>query len=192
MPTPNKVSLILILTLLLAIPPSGAFAREYDHEIKDDNITFAWTVNGTKLDIKISARTTGWVAVGFNPSNRMQGANIIIGYVTKNEVVIRDDFGFRETGHREDKNSNITNQTGSEIAGVTTLEFTIPLNSGDPEDGVIQPAGDTKIIFAYGAGRDNLRTRHKYRATKTINLATGTSSGDLDHSAHTHGGADQH
>ncbi len=192
MPVLNKISIILTLSLLLAIPLNNAFAREYDHEMQDDNMTFAWTVNGPNLDIKIRAKTTGWVAVGFNPSNRMQDANIIIGYVTKDEVVISDDFGFRETGHRKDKNNNITNQTGSEIAGVTTLEFTIPLNSGDPEDSVIQPDADTKIIFAYGAGRDNLRSRHKYRATKTINLANGTYSGDLDHSAHTHGGADQH
>jgi len=45
-------------------------------------VTLKWKVEASSLLVKVSASTTGWVAVGFGPTSRMQNANIIIGYVS--------------------------------------------------------------------------------------------------------------
>ena len=62
---------------------------------------------------------------------------------------------------------------GSESGNTTTLEFSIPLKSGDPNDGVIDPKADTKVMLAYGPDRDSTKLKHQFAKTVTINLANG-------------------
>lgn len=174
--TQFKFRLFILSSLILLVSGQNTIAADYAHEITAKQMTFAWTVNGENLDIKISAKTSGWVAVGFNPTKKMKDANIIIGYVKDGKVVISDEFGTKMTGHAGDDKSggqdNLSNRAGTEEGGVTTLSFTIPLNSGDPKDGVIVANGDTKVLLAYG-GRDSFRPRHSFRTSKVINLSTG-------------------
>lgn len=170
-----RVLFLLLLMTLSATDPLRA--AEYNHELTVKKMTFAWSLNGENIDIKISAKTTGWVAVGFNPSDKMKDANIIIGYVKKGKVVIIDDFGTKKYAHKRDKKlggqDNILQRSGSESGGITTLEFSIPLNSEDSKDRVIIPDGDTTVLLAYGAGRDSFRAKHKFRAVRTVNLTSG-------------------
>lgn len=174
---PNR--LILFLSLCALFSSGSVMAAEYAHEITAEEMTFAWTVNGANLDIKLSAKTAGWVAVGFNPSKKMKDANIIIGYVKNYTVVISDEFGSRKTAHREDTHDggeeNVFNKSGSEKKGITTLEFSIPLNSGDIKDTAILLNGETTVILAYGPDVDSFRTRHIFRTSKTVNLSTGAN-----------------
>ncbi|BHH84209.1 DOMON domain-containing protein [Desulforhopalus sp. 52FAK] len=156
---------------------SVAQSTEYQHTLTENNITFAWSVEGDRLAVKLSAKTDSWVAVGFNPSKKMKDANIIIGYVKKGKVKISDEFGTATTQHKGDEKvggvDHVTVVGGTEEGGVTTIEFTIPLNSGDEKDGVIDPAADTTVILAHGEGRDSFKTKHKVHATFTVNLSTG-------------------
>ena len=155
---------------------SAAFGADYDHEVKAKNISFAWKIDADKLLGKISAKTDGWVAVGFNPSTKMKDANIIIGYVDGKEVKIYDHFGDKATGHSEDTkeggSEDVTLVSGVEDGGMTTIEFTMPINSGDKLDGALSVDSDTALILAYGE-RDSIKARHKYRTEMTVNLGTG-------------------
>ncbi len=172
--------MIVGIAVTLCLGMTNAQAAEYDHEVKDQNISFAWKVEPDTLAVKLTAKTTGWVAVGFNPTESMKDANIIIGYVKKGEVKIDDDFGNSKTSHISDTKmggtSDITVVGGSETDGVTTIEFTMPLDSGDKNDHKIDVNGDTKVLLAYGAGRDTFLTKHKYRTALKVNLSTGASA----------------
>ncbi|MFV0439500.1 MAG: DOMON domain-containing protein [Desulfopila sp.] len=154
-----------------------AQAAEYDHTIESKDMTFSWKIEGDHLAAKVSAKTDGWVGVGFNPSEDMKDANFILGYVKDGEVTLQDDFGVNVTGHKSDESiggsSDVQQIGGSENDGVTTIEFAIPLHSGDEKDGTIVADGDTVLLLAYGAGRDTFHSRHKYRTSMTVNLATG-------------------
>ena len=77
------MSLIFFATVM------NSQAAEYDHEVKDKKIDFAWKVDGDKLAVKLTAETEGWVGIGFNPINEMKGANFILGYVKNGEAVYR-------------------------------------------------------------------------------------------------------
>ncbi|MFT5699104.1 MAG: hypothetical protein ACI8ZB_001961 [Desulforhopalus sp.] len=164
---------IFALFLMVTVAQS----TEYQHSLTEKKITFAWSVAGDQLAVKLSAPTTSWVAVGFNPSKKMKDANIIIGYVKEGKVKISDEFGTAATQHKSDKKvggiDQVTVVSGTEEGGVTTIEFTIPLNSGDAKDGVIDPAADTTIILAHGEGRDSFKVKHKVHATLVVNLSTG-------------------
>lgn len=152
-------------------------AADYDHTVEAKDITFSWKVEGDKLAGKVSAKTEGWVGVGFNPSHKMKDANFILGYVKDGKVKIEDDYGVTSTGHKTDDSLGGSNDvvlvSGSEKDGVTTIEFIIPLQSADDKDGTLEVDGDTVLLLAYGSGRDSFRSKHKYRTSMTVNLSTG-------------------
>lgn len=156
---------------------STAGAADYQHSLQVQKMTFDWSVNGDQLAVRLAAPTTGWVAVGFNPTKKMKDADIIIGYVKKGKVKILDEFGTAATQHKSDSKTGGTNNVtvvgGTEEGKTTTIEFSIPLNSGDAKDTVIDPNADTTIILGYGPERDSFKVKHKFRTTITVNLASG-------------------
>lgn len=152
----------------------------FDHKIQVADMVFQWSVKNDKLTISLAAETEGWVAVGFNPSEAMKDANFILGYVKNGTVTMADHFGVTHHQHKSDEKlggkNNITDVSGNEKKGVTTIVFTIPLKSGDENDPEISPDGETTVLLAYSSGRDSFRTRHKFRTTLKVNLSTGNYS----------------
>jgi len=174
----------IALTVACILPltcSSSLVAADYAHELQAGKMTFAWTVNGKQLDVKLSADTTGWVAIGFHPTERMQGANLILGYVKDGKVSLTDDFGDMPTGHKPDDKlggtEDVTVVGGSEENGRTTIEFSIPLASADVNDGNIDAQGETVVLLAYGPpDRDSFKIKHKFRTEMKVNLTTGATS----------------
>jgi hypothetical protein len=67
-------------------------------EIRTENgITFRWKAEKDLLRVVLSARTTGWVAVGFDPVEMMKGANFVIGYVKEGMIFVGDGDPLRHT-----------------------------------------------------------------------------------------------
>ena len=115
-------------------------------------------VNDQDLECILTANSTGWIAVGFNPSNQMKDANIIIGYVEDGVGHIRDDWGTGNVSHEADVflggSSDVTLISATEVGGVTSLHFRIPLDSGDSFDRVLILGVSYPVIFAKGTDND--------------------------------------
>ena len=175
----GSIALAAVCALPLLSPPVLE-AADYAHEVKAKKMSFAWSVNGDRLDVKLSADTTGWVAVGFNPTDAMKGANYILGFVKDGKVTLSDDFGDSPSGHKPDDKlggtEDVTLVGGSEENGATTIEFSIPLASADANDGNIAVNGETVVLLAYGPDRDSFKIKHKFRTAMKVNLATGAAS----------------
>ena len=140
-------------------------------EISKSGITLQWKVEGSNLDVILSAPTTGWVAVGFDPSNRMQGANIILGKVDNGIPEVRDDFGSAPTNHTMDARQDINTFDVTEQVGTTTVSFIIPLDSEDPMDKPLVEGESYKVILSYGSNdNDNFDQKHSTRTSVTITL----------------------
>ncbi|MBU2628798.1 MAG: DOMON domain-containing protein, partial [Proteobacteria bacterium] len=124
-----------LLTLMFLLIPLSLSAMDYKHTLEAKDMQFSWTIEGDQIHVKLSAKTTGWVAIGFDPENAMEGANIIIGAVKDGKVKIEDHYGDRKRGHTSDEElggkNNVLNPSGSEEDGVTTISFTFPLDTGD-------------------------------------------------------------
>lgn len=165
--------------VILCATVTNIQAAEYDHEVQDKKISFAWKVNGETLAVKMTAETQGWVGIGFNPVSEMKGANFILGYVKDGKVKVDDDYGTDANAHKSDTKlegtSHVTVVGGTETGGMTTIEFTIPLDSGDKNDTKIDVNGDTTVLLAYGTGRDSFLAKHKYRTALKVNLSSGAS-----------------
>ena len=123
-------------------------------ELTVDDVRLSLETDGTVLIVSVSAPTTGWVAVGFDPSAAMKDANIVIGYVADGQVFLRDDWGSGHTSHEPDTEmggeDDITAASGEEAGGVTSITFTIPLDSGSPGDKALVPGTTYDVLVAYG------------------------------------------
>lgn len=166
--------LIFIGSVLLPLSATeGEILANGFKEVGVKDFVFQWKIDGENIDIILSAPTTGWIAVGFDPSRMMKDADILIGYVENYEVFMRDDFGSGYTKHKVDTDfggtDDITITGGSEIDGKTTLEFSIPLNSRDSNDRILEQGEEYKLIFAYGK-KDDFVSYHKTRTSIKVTL----------------------
>ena len=146
-------------------------APEGFSEAKGSGVTFQWRLDGEDIEVILSAETEGWVAVGFNPEQMMQGANIIIGYVEEGEAKLRDDYGSWLTSHSSDESNGGTNHVtliqGEEKDGRTTLRFILPFDSGEDFEGSILPGEDNTVILAHG-NKDDFDTMHRGKDSITV------------------------
>lgn len=174
-------------------PDSSGF-----YSVTASGITLRYKIEDSSLHCQLSAPTSGWVAVGFNPSSMMLNANLIIGYVQENSAHIRDDWGISNTQHSADISlggtSDVTLLGGSEASGISELEFLIPLNSGDQYDQIMIAGESYPIILAMGSA-DDFTSFHSAAAFASINLneegngadESFTSGGDISNDDDTSG-----
>jgi hypothetical protein len=180
----KHLSVPVLIIVLISIPLLGcsrdeeSSAGEGKEVLKDGrkqvsfaDVTLQWKVIESEIEITLSAPTKGWVAIGFHPSEMMQDANFIIGYVKDETPVVRDDFGTWFSSHESDEELGGTNDvtllSGTEIGNETSLSFRLPLDSGDENDQVIVPGEETPVLLAFGT-KDSLSSMHRKKAKKTV------------------------
>jgi hypothetical protein len=135
------------------------------------------------LECQLIATTTGWVAVGFAPTQQMQNANFIIGYHNAGNTFIRDDFGTSTSTHASDTSlggqNNIVLSSSTESGGITQLNFKIPLNSGDIFDKVLTVGQTYSIILGRGFnGSDSFTSGHAAVGSASITIPQPVSNSD--------------
>jgi hypothetical protein len=156
-------------------PPAsdGAIApEEYRHVLIDEGtgVVLFWQNDVSTLYVGLVGPGTGWVAVGFDAKNRMQGANILIGAVTDGTLTLEDQFGSGPFSHRGDRVSSLLQRGGSEVDGKTIIEFALPLATGEADDVALTPGQTVTVILAFHSTSDSLTTKHTGRSTVTITL----------------------
>ena len=133
--------------------PDGVIAdKEYAKMQQMGEIEVYSRIDGDKVRMALKAKTNGYLAIGFGPSQRMQDADIILGFVKDGKATVADMFSTGPTGpHPPDDQQggkiDVTVFGGSNKDGITIIEFERKLDTGDAKDKVIK-AGDNKIIWA--------------------------------------------
>lgn len=141
-----------------------------------------WTIYGDTISMAIVGETQGWLSVGFEPSQDMKDADMIIGSVDADgNVHVVDAYSTGAFGpHPPDVElggtNDILNYGGSENDGRTIIEFERKLVTGDEYDNVIPMEGKLNIIWAMG-GSDSFDDVHDRisRGTGSIQMETGES-----------------
>jgi len=141
-----------------------------------------WRVEDDRVFWAIEAQTEGWVSIGFDPENMMQGADIYFGWVDRGEAHMLDAFATGPTGpHPPDVHlggtSDIIAFNATETDGLTTLEFVRLLATGDDWDKDIPPWGDLKVIWAM-SDEDDFAASHPVNGTATITMGPGGPPGE--------------
>jgi hypothetical protein len=172
-PTPTPLQTPSV-TLTAEWSPDGIIsAREYSKAETYGNYEIHWRSDDQYIYVGMKAKTSGFVAVGFQPGSRMKNADMVFGFVKDGEVAIYDMFSTGDFGpHSPDTQlggtNDITHFGGKEEGGYTTIEFKRALATGDDYDNPIS-SGKDRIIWAYGSS-DSLTLRHSNRGYGEIDL----------------------
>ncbi|WP_255453208.1 DOMON domain-containing protein [Thermococcus sp. GR6] len=152
--------------------------NEYAHKLylAGGKLVIYWRNDDTYLYMALMGQTTGWIAIGFEPSSAMKDADMVFGWVQDDQTVVIDAYSTGTYGpHPPDEklggNSDIVEYAGSEENGYTVIEFRRKLNTGDQYDKVFMPGQKIKFIFAM-ADADDFTTKH--------NIARGSGELTLD------------
>lgn len=164
---------ILSVAAIAAVVSAPASAVEYKHKVVQAGVTFEWAIDGDSLHGQLSAKTTGWVGVGFNATKDMQDAGFVIGAVKDGQPKAAIFLGVSPASHSKAiEQAELTGIDGDEKDGITTIRFTIPLVSKVAGIRPIVPDRDTKVLLAY-SNDDSIKVKHVARAEFLLNLATG-------------------
>ena len=177
----GKLPLLVLLSVLVVgcgSEASGDNVVQTEGEANSiivDDFQLEWEIDGNAVTVTASAPTTGWVAVGFDPSAAMKDANIVIGYVEEDVLYISDEWGSGHISHSSDTElggtDNVTGISGIESNGTTEISFSIPLDSGDSYDTTLIQGSTHKIILAYGPDdADNFQGYHAWAETIELEL----------------------
>lgn len=182
----KRVLPILIALLALgsavtvaAVEIDGTIAEgEYGGQLAADgeNFIFYWQLSGESVYLAIRARTSGWVSIGFEPSQVMADADMIFGWVNPDGSAGALDcystglFGPHPPDEDLGGGQHISAFAGSERDGITSFELVRPLAAGDEYDKPLAAEGQIKIIWA-SADSDDYEAPHNRRGSFTITLA---------------------
>lgn len=116
---------------------------------------------------------SGWLAIGFSPTDFHMGANYLFFSVIDGETVASDEYGVSQFVHESDLvlggSLDIDDYSGVEDQG-TVVEFKFRLNSGDDYDIVLEIGNSYSIILAYNEIEDNFDAKHTIWFKHTISL----------------------
>ncbi len=165
-----KITIVIVFLLTLTLI-SAMDQVDKKTELKD--ISVSWEVLENEIEFTLNAKTTGWIAIGFEPNKMMKDANIIMAYVKDGKLFIEDHYANGLTSHKPDTTLKGTNDVvgieGIEKDGFTTVKFRIPQDSKDKFDKKLIPGEKYKMILAYGK-KDNFKSIHSFRASMEIKL----------------------
>lgn len=148
---------------------------EYRGSAQDarSGVVFRWRNGLVVLFGALESPGAGWVSAGFDPLNRMQGANFLLAAVTPEGILVEDHFGTSPTTHRRDRREDILAAAGKRVGGGVVVEFTIPLNSRDPEDRPLVPGQTYTVLLAYHRSSTSFTVQHTARGSVRITLEGG-------------------
>lgn len=134
-------------------PPSG----QEGQKASAAGVTFEWRIDGDVLEGTMSARTRGWVTIGFNRERTLDGTRLVMGYVSGDRTVVEEHIA-DPPDHRSKVDlggtSGVLSAKGREEGGITTIEFRLRLDTGDAFDVALVPGETYYTTFAWSQEDD--------------------------------------
>lgn len=139
---------------------------EYGYTTTLEDFDLSWSNDSEFVYIAMKAETEGYISFAVQPGEKMNEADIIIGWVTDGQPGIVDMFSTGNFGpHPPDTELGGTDDIiefgGSEEGGFTVIEFKRALTTGDEYDNELVQ-GSNQIIWAYAIS-DDPGAKHKFR-----------------------------
>ncbi len=112
----------------------------------------SWKNDQDYLYMALKGRTDGWLSIGFEPSEWMKDADIIIGGMEDGKATVLDEYSTGNYGpHIEDTmlggTDDILSSGGSQEGGYTVIEFKRKLDTGDRFDTAFSPDQSISAIW---------------------------------------------
>jgi predicted small lipoprotein YifL len=146
---------------------------EYTLAQKIGDIEVFSRLDGDTVMLALKAQTSGWMALGIDPEDKMKGADILLCFVKDGQAKVVDMYSTGPFGpHPPDEQQGSTNDIavvgGSLKDGIMVVEFKRKLSTGDSKDKQLR-IGENKVIWAIGDTADPT-AKHSRRGYGTLAL----------------------
>jgi hypothetical protein len=113
----------------------------------------SWKNDAEYLCMALNGSTRGWISIGFQPTDWMKDADIIMAFVERGRVTVLDqnctgNYGPHENDTMLGGTYDILDFGGREGAGFTVVEFRRRMNTGDRLDRAFVPGQKVSMIWA--------------------------------------------
>jgi hypothetical protein len=120
----------------------------------------------------LKGETSGWISIGFEPTQWMKDSDIIMGAVDGNNVIVLDKYSTNNYGpHVPDVElggtDDILDFGGREDNGYTTIEFKRKMDTGDQYDKAFTVGQRVSIIWST-ADTDSIEVKHNVARGEAI------------------------
>lgn len=137
-------------------PASGGptVAADGFKELTQEGYTLGWKIHDNAIDVRVTYATNGWVGFGIGKTGTMEGSHIILGFALDGVATVADHFGYGHDKHgpqaKVGGKDSLTARDAKFADGKTTVSFTMPLKTGNPQDPVLAAGETYKVILANG------------------------------------------
>lgn len=112
-----------------------------------------WKNDAEYLYLALNGSTKGWISIGFEPTDWMKDADVIMGMVEDGKVAVKDEYSTGNYGPHPDDTElggtfDILEFGGREIGNNTVIELKRKMNTGDRFDKAFVPGQKVAIIWA--------------------------------------------
>lgn len=133
-----------------------------------------WKNDAQYLYMAMKSKTPGWIAVGFEPTDWMKDADIVLGYANDGNVTVQDQYSTGNYGpHVPDTELGGTNDIleygGRAKNGYIVIEFNRKMNTGDKWDKAFVPGQAVPMIWSL-SDSNSTEVRHVADGKGVINL----------------------
>lgn len=157
--------------------PDGVISNgEYKKNLSLSNGGYAlyWKNDAEYLYMALVGLANGFVAIGFEPTQAMKDADMVMGWVSNGNATVLDLYSTGIYGpHPRDEDlggrDDILEFGGTESNNRTVIEFKRKMDTGDRFDKAFQPGQTVNIIWSMSA-TDALEVRHNTRGVSMIDL----------------------
>ncbi len=141
-----------------------------NHIIADIDMELFWEFSSEEDELYVVLKSpgSGWLAIGFEPTNRMADAEIIIAGFENGNFILEEHYGTGPTAHEQIDETYIENSAGERTDERSRIEFVIPLGPESRYD--LQQGEEYTIILSYHNSSDSFLQRHSQRTTIEIEL----------------------
>jgi outer membrane protein assembly factor BamB len=157
--------------------PDGMISEgEYSKNLtlSGGKFTVYWKNDAEDIYMALMGWTAGFVAIGFEPTQAMKDADMVMGWISGGNATVLDLYSTGTYGpHPPDENlggrNDILEYGGSESNNRTVIEFERKMDTGDQYDTSFQPGQTINIIWSM-SGSDSLAVRHTVRGESMLTL----------------------
>jgi hypothetical protein len=172
----------------------GEYANMYHDELI--GMMLRWQAVDDIMYIAMVAPGTGWVGLNFMPMDGTIHGDTVIGYVDveSQEAFMSDQVapGDAHFPHFDDRQhggeTSFIEIAGTESDGVTVIEFSRALMTGEPTDAPFMDMGLMTMLSFHPTADDYVSYHSKWYNVVTINYISGEVMGAMDMS---HTGSDE-
>jgi hypothetical protein len=158
----KTISVFMLIYAVMVIP------SQQEKHVEAEGIRASYCFRNNTMHFELSAPTTGWVALGLNSTDQLQGSSLIMCRVQDGQVEIVDHF-VRAPGDYLPvtdlgQSSLVQEISGTEIEGKSSFAFTLPLKPESPYHHTIVIGSEFTMHLAYSVSDDF--QHHSIKRTK--------------------------